>query len=85
MNYFDVNLSKIEKTLISNNPYAILLYNSNIQNIKNANAGMRGWLSQLVKHLPLVHHGVPHWAPCSVGNLPATPCACLFSLSLTNT
>lgn len=36
-NYFDVNLSKIEKTLISKNPYAILLYNSNIQNIKNAN------------------------------------------------
>lgn len=37
INYFDVKLSKSEKILISKNPYAILLYNSIIQNIKNAN------------------------------------------------
>lgn len=36
-NFFDVKLSKNEKILISKNPYAILLYNSIIQNIKNAN------------------------------------------------
>lgn len=37
LNFFDVKLSKIEKNLISKNPYAISLYNSVIQNIKNAN------------------------------------------------
>lgn len=37
INYFDVKLSKSEKRLIFKNPYAILLYNSIIQNIKNAN------------------------------------------------
>ncbi|WP_281512216.1 hypothetical protein, partial [Mammaliicoccus vitulinus] len=36
-NYFDIKLSKTEKNILSENPNVILLYNSIIQNIKNAN------------------------------------------------
>ena len=45
-------------------------------------------LAQVV--IPGSRDGVPHWAPCSEGSLllplplPATPSACVLSLSLPN-